>query len=189
MQSAANVAFAEDKTATEVLEDLSRDKSFNPDNYPTKTDDYSLQIIQLAESADKELFVYVYQPSGKTKDFKASSINISTTINDNISYLNYKLELLNSSGVFYKYKVSGLTVKDESVRYYAISSIYRPFDESIDKQASGGNTVTEVNYAVNRQYAFGSINGKPYVNCVDIETIVVTDKFVGFVRYKDGFKL
>ena len=24
---------------------------------------------------------------------------------------------------------------------------------------------------------------------MDIETIVVTDKFVGFVRYKDGFKL
>ena len=171
------------------MEDLKKDTSFKPENYPSKADDYSLQIIQLAESSDKELFVYVYQPSGKAKNFKASSINISTTTNDSISYLNYKLELLNSSGVFYKYKVSGLTVKDEGVRYYAISSIYRPFDESIDKQASGGNTVTEVNYAVNKQYAFGSINGKPYVNCVDIETIVVTDKFVGFVRYKDGFKL
>lgn len=183
------VARAESITYSGVMEDLKKDTSFNPGNYPTKADDYSLQIIQLAESSDKELFVYVYQPSGKVKDFKASSINISTTINDSISYLNYKLELLNSNGVFYKYKVSGLTVKDESVRYYAISSIYRPFDESIDKQASGGNTVTEVNYAVNKQYCFGEINGKPYVNCVDIETIVVTDKFVGFVRYPDGFKL
>lgn len=183
------VARAESITYSGVMEDLKKDTSFKPENYPTKADDYSLQIIQLAESSDKELFVYVYQPSGKTKNFKASSINISTTINDSISYLNYKLELLNSSGVFYKYKVSGLTVKDESVRYYAISSIYRPFDESIDKQASGGNTVTEVNYAVNKQYCFGEINGKPYVNCVDIETIVVTDKFVGFVRYPDGFKL
>ena len=183
------VARAESITYSGVMEDLKKDTSFKPENYPTKADDYSLQIIQLAESSDKELFVYVYQPSGKAKDFKASSINISTTINDSISYLNYKLELLNSSGVFYKYKVSGLTIKDDSVRYYAISSIYRPFDESIDKQASGGNTVTEVNYAVNKQYAFGSINGKPYVNCVDIETIVVTDKFVGYVRYKDGFKL
>lgn len=183
------VARAESITYSGVMEDLKKDTSFNPGNYPTKADDYSLQIIQLAESVNKELFVYVYQPSGKVKDFKASSINISTTINDSISYLNYKLELLNSNGVFYKYKVSGFTVKDESVRYYAISSIYRPFDESIDKQASGGNTVTEVNYAVNKQYAFGSINGKPYVNCVDIETIVVTDKFVGFVRYPDGFKL
>lgn len=183
------VARAESITYSGVMEDLKKDTSFNPGNYPTKVDDYSLQIIQLAESSDKELFVYVYQPSGKVKDFKASSINISTTINDSISYLNYKLELLNSNGVFYKYKVSGLTIKDESVRYYAISSIYRPFDESIDKQASGGNTVTEVNYAVNKQYCFGEINGKPYVNCVDIETIVVTDKFVGFVRYPDGFKL
>ena len=183
------VARAESITYSGVMDDLKKDTSFKPENYPTKADDYSVQIIQLAESSDKELFVYVYQPSGKTKNFKASSINISTTINDSISYLNYKLELLNSNGVFYKYKVSGLTVKDESVRYYAISSIYRPFDESIDKQASGGNTVTEVNYAVNKQYCFGEINGKPYVNCVDIETIVVTDKFVGFVRYPDGFKL
>ena len=183
------VARAESITYSGVMEDLKKDTSFKPENYPSKADDYSLQIIQLAESSDKELFVYVYQPSGKVKDFKASSINISTTINDSISYLNHKLELLNSNGVFYKYKVKGLTVKDESVRYYAISSIYRPFDESIDKQASGGNTVTEVNYAVNKQYCFGEINGKPYVNCVDIETIVVTDKFVGFVRYPDGFKL
>lgn len=183
------VARAESITYSGVMEDLKKDTSFKPENYPTKADDYSLQVIQLAESVNKELFVYVYQPSGKTKNFKASSINISTTINDSISYLNYKLELLNSSGVFYKYKVSGLTVKNESVRYYAISSIYRPFDESIDKQASGGNTITEVNYAVNKQYCFGEINGKPYVNCVDIETIVVTDKFVGFVRYPDGFKL
>ncbi len=182
-------ARAESITYSNALDDLKKDTSFKPENYPSKADDYSLQIIQLAESVNKELFVYVYQPSGKAKNFKASSINISTTINDSISYLNYKLELLNSNGVFYKYKVTGLTVKDESVRYYAISSIYRPFDDSVDKQASGGNTVTEVNYAVNKQYAFGSINGKPYVNCVDIETIVVTDKFVGFVRYQDGFKL
>ena len=183
------IAKAESITYSGVLDDLKKDASFNPGNYPTKADDYSLQIIQLAESVNKELFVYVYQPSGKAKDFKASSINISTTVNDSISYHNFKLEFLNSDGAFYKYKVVGLTVKDDAVRYYAISSIYRPFDENIDKPASGGNTVTEVNYAVNKQYCFGEINGKPYVNCVDIETIVVTDKFVGFVRYKDGFKL
>ncbi|HBK01807.1 MAG TPA: hypothetical protein DDY77_02080, partial [Clostridiales bacterium] len=144
---------------------------------------------QLAESVNKELFIYVYQPSGESKNFKASSINISTTINDSISYSNYKLDFLNSDGVFYKYKVAEFTVRNENVRYYAISSIFRPFDESIDEQASGGNTITEVNYAVNKQYAFGTINGKPYVNCVDIETIVVTDKFVGFVRYENGFTL
>lgn len=74
------VARAESITYSGVMEDLKKDTSFKPENYPTKADDYSLHIIQLAESSDKELFVYVYQPSGKAKNFKASSINISTTI-------------------------------------------------------------------------------------------------------------
>ncbi len=181
-------AKAEEIVYTGVLEDLGKDSSFNADNYLTIEDDYSLKIIQLAESVNKELFVYVYQPSGENKNFKASSINISTTINDSVSYSNYKLDFLNSNGVFYKYKVAEFAVRDENVRYYAISSIFRPFDESIDEQASGGNTITEVPFKVSKQYTFGTINGKPYVNCVDIETIVVTDKFVGFVRYKDGLK-
>ena len=176
-----------EKTASGVLEDLSKDASFNAENYPSAARDYSLQIIQLAESTDKELFVYVYQPSGD--EVRASSINISTTINDEISFFNYPLELLNFEGTLFKYKVTNFEVKKDPVRYYAISSIYRPFDASIGDEKSGNNTINEVNYAVNRQYCFGEINGKPYINCIDIETIVVTDKFVGFVRYKDGFKL
>lgn len=176
-------------TYTNVLEDLQRDSSFSKDNYPEKATDYSLQIIQLAESSDKELFVYVYQPSGQLKGLVASSINISTTINDAVSYHNYKLELLNADGVFFKYKVSDFVVKDDAVRYYAITSVYRKWDKTIDPATGNDDTVTEVNYNVSKQYAFGTINGKPYVNCVDIDTIVVTDKFVGFVRYENGFTL
>lgn len=176
-------------TYTNVLEDLQRDSSFSKENYPEKATDYSLQIIQIAESSDKELFVYVYQPSGQLKGLVASSINISTTINDAVSYHNYKLELLNADGVFFKYKVSDFIVKDDAVRYYAITSVYRKWDKTIDPATGNDNTVTEVNYNVSKQYAFGTINGKPYVNCVDIDTIVVTDKFVGFVRYENGFTL
>lgn len=176
-------------TYTNVLEDLQRDSSFSKDNYPKKETDYSLQIIQLAESSDKELFVYVYQPSGQLKGLVASSINISTTVNDAVTYHNYKLELLNADGVFFKYKVSDFVVKDDAVRYYAITSVYRKWDKTIDPATGNDNTVTEVNYNVSKQYAFGTINGKPYVNCVDIDTIVVTDKFVGFVRYENGFTL
>lgn len=174
---------------TDVLDDLNKDNGFSTANYPEKADDYSLQVIQIAESTDKELFVYVYQPSGQKKKLSACSINISTTINDEISYINYKLQFLNSGGVFFKYKVTDFTVKDDPTRYYAITSIYRPFDETIDKGAEYDNTITEVNYDVSKQYCFSTINGKPYVNVVDIETITITDKFVGFVRYKDGFAL
>lgn len=176
-----------EKTASGVLEDLSKDASFNATNYPSNAKDYSLSVMQLAESTDKELFIYVYQPSGDK--VRASSINISTTINDEISFFNYPLKLLNFEGTLFKYKVANFEVKKDPVRYYAISSIYRPFDAGIGDEKSGNNTINEVNYAVNRQYCFGEINGKPYVSCVDIETIVITDKFVGFVRYKDGFKL
>ena len=186
-QSFSAVAAENKKTASGVLEDLSKDASFKAENYPSNAKDYSLSVMQLAESTDKELFVYVYQPSGDK--VKASSINISTTINDDISFFNYSLELLNFDGTLFKYKVTNFEVKKDPVRYYAISSIYRPFDASIGDKKSGNNTINEVNYAVNRQYCFGEINGKPYVSCVDIETIVITDKFVGFVRYKDGFKL
>ena len=183
------IARAESIEYSGVLDDLKKDASFQESNYPERPTDYSLNIIQIAESVNKELFVYVFQPSAARKNITASSINISTTINDAISFMNYKLDLLNSSGVFYKYKVRDFVVKDEPTRYYAITSIYRPFDESIDAGTGNDNTITEVNYAVNKQYCFGTINGNPYVNCVDIETIVVTDKFVGFVRYMDGFKL
>ena len=186
-QSFSAVAAEENKTASGVIEDLSKDASFNAANYPSNAKDYSLSVMQLAESTDKELFVYVYQPSGDK--VRASSINISTTINDEISFFNYPLKLLNFEGTLFKYKVTNFEVKKDPVRYYAISSIYRPFDAGIGDEKSGNNTINEVNYAVNKQYCFGEINGKPYVNCIDIETIVVTDKFVGFVRYPDGFKL
>ena len=175
-----------EKTASGVIEDLSKDASFNAANYPSNAKNYSLSVIQLAESADKELFVYVYQPSGDK--VKASSINISTTINNDISFFNYSLELLNFEETLFKYKVMNFEVKKDLVRYYAISSIYRLFDADIGDEKSGNNTINEVNYAVNKQYCFGEINGKPYVNCIDVETIVVTDKFVGFVRYPDGWK-
>lgn len=186
-QSFSAVAAEENKTASGVIEDLSKDVSFNTENYPSNAKDYSLSVMQLAVSTDKELFIYVYQPSGDK--VRASSINISTTINDEISFFNYPLKLLNFEGTLFKYKVANFEVKKDPVRYYAISSIYRPFDESIGDKKSGNNTINEVNYAVNKQYCFGEINGKPYINCIDIETIVVTDKFVGFVRYPDGFKL
>lgn len=190
--SGATIVFADTSVNivyTNVLDDLKKDSSFAITNYPQKTDDNSLQVIQIAESADKELFVYVYQPSGQYKKLTACSINISTTVNDKISFLNYKLQLLNSSGVFFKYKVIGFVVKNETTRYYAITSIYRPFNELLDKNAEHGNSITEVNYNVSKQYSFSVINGNPYVNVVDIETITITDKFVGFVRYSDGFKL
>ena len=189
-QTTALSAYAESTSYSDVLDDLRKDENFSPSTYPTVANDYSLQVIQVAESTGKELFVYVYQPSGQAKDLRASSINISLKPRVEIADVrNYKLTLLNSSGVFYKYRVDGLTVSSDTTRYYTITTIYRPFDETIDKQADHGNTVTEVDYKVAKEYCFSTINGEPYSRVLDVETIEITDKFVGFVRYSDGFKL
>lgn len=183
-------AYAESTSYSDVLDDLRKDENFSPSTYPSVANDYSLQVIQIAESTDKELFVYVYQPSGQAKDLRASSINIALVPRESISDVrNYKLTLLNSSGVFYKYRVDGLTVSSDTTRYYTVTTIYRPFDEMIDEGAEHGNEVTEVDYKVAKEYCFSMINGEPYSRVLDIETIEITDKFVGFVRYMDGFQL
>ena len=61
---------------TDVLEDLQKDESFKVEDYPAKADDYSLQIIQIAESVNGELFIYVYQPCHDTKDLVATYISM-----------------------------------------------------------------------------------------------------------------
>lgn len=184
------IAYAQDKVYSNVLDDLKKDSVFSEKYYPEKENDYSLQVINVAESVDNELFVYVYQPSGQKKNLRASSINISTKPKWDVKPHNYFLEYLNSSGTLFKYKVKDFTVITDVTRYYCITSIYRPFDKELnDTEPGAGQAITEVDYAVKKQYEFGTINEEPYIHVVDVDTITVTDKFVGFVRYKSGFKL
>ncbi len=176
-------------TYSDALSDLKKADNFDVGLYPLNAKDYSLKVIQVAESSANELFVYVYQPCARSKELTATSINISTAIED-IKYRNYKLRLVSSVSVFYKYVVEDLTV-DTSVpmRSYSISSIYRAFDKSIDSELDNGNMLTEVNYDVSKQYYLGSVNGETFCKAVDLETITITDKFVGMVRYLQGYHL
>ncbi len=176
---------------TTALEDLSTDENFNVEDYPMIEDDYSLQVMQIAESSDKELFVYVYQPSADHMNLRASSINISCSLHIKENIKNYELNFLNKQGVFYKYVVDGLSVSDETTRYYEVISIYRPWDENIDKGLDpiNDNTIDEVVFKVAKQYTFINSDDGVITSVSELETIEITDKFVGFIRYKDGFDL
>ena len=186
----APTAYAAEGTVySDVLDDLQKDESFSESNYPYVADDYSLQVVQIAESVNKELFVYVYQPCGLTMPLTATSINISTAINDSLYYQNYKLSLLDRQGVFGKYRVDGLTVKNDALRYYDISSIFRAWDETIDEPAEDGNTIQEVSYNVGKLYSASTVDGKVTYDCITTETILITDKHVGYLRYNNGFFL
>lgn len=171
---------------SDVLTDLTKDPEFDTSLYPTNASDTSINVIQIAESSDKKLIVYAYQPSGSQGKLRASSINIGE--DENLSIKNYKLEYVNSVGVFYKYVVKDFTIKDYQVRYYYIPSIFRPFIDGVDTQATFENSVTEVVFEVAKQYRFTGTAENYTCDVAEMETITVTDKFVGFVRYPDGFK-
>lgn len=175
--------FASDnqKEYSSVLIDLQKDTKFHIEDYPVVLEDYSLNVIQIAESTDKELFVYVYQPSGLFGGLQASSINISTS---NLNFVNYKLSFSNSYGTVYKYLVEDFVVSTETTREYEITAIYRPFDKTIDKELTNGNIIIGVDYPVSKKWIFTTTEIGTTLYCHDIETIEITDKYVGFARVK-----
>ncbi len=167
-----------------VLYDLQKDENFNVSDYPTIKDDYSVKVIQIAESTGKELLIYIYQPSAEFKELKFTTISISTIIdNENADFNLYNLTFLNSDGVFLKFKVEDLEVKDDIMRRYNISEIHRQFDKGIDKELDNGNLVTEVPYRVAQDWTVTTVDDKTYYKLNEIEVVEITDKYVGFVRY------
>lgn len=196
-------AYAETASYTDVLDDLRKDENFSPALYPEVADDYSLQVIQIAESQDKELFVYVYQPCQIVYPLVATDINMSLSdkvgsivvedeevLGSDTSRL-YGLTLINSQGVFVKYKVNGLTVGSGMVRYYTISSIYRDYIEGVDGGSGNDNTKLSKAFAVGKQFAAMTTESGVSYACKDIDFVVIKNPFVDFLAYGtyDGFDL
>ena len=63
-------AASEEKQYSNVLDDLKKDSTFDVATYPDDPEDVSVKLIQIAESEDGQLFLYVYQPSNDTIDLK-----------------------------------------------------------------------------------------------------------------------
>ena len=185
--TSSGVAFADNGTlqGSDVLVDLSKDTSFRQSDYPVNESKNTISIITISESWNKELLIYTYQPA-VNKNYRANYISMSIKINDSIDPSIYKLTFCNSNGTLCKYVVDNFTVKDDDVRYYEIYSIFRPFDETVDKEAYNDNTINSVPFGVSKSWKFGTINGNSYVDCVDVKTIDVTAKYVGFVRYENS---
>ena len=178
-----NQVFAVDKVSySSVLEDLQKDETFNVNDYPVVENDYSLKVIQVAESSNDELFVYVYQPKADN-DILATSINISTGIDENLSYVNYKLQKIDSYQTLFKYKVIGFEVLDIETRYYDISSIFRLWIDGVDLEVGNDNTVSEVAFEVSKLYTVVTFENNVYYYCSDTEVVEIVSKYVGFIRY------
>ena len=175
---------------TDVLTDLTKDEKFDVTAYPANPKDYSLKVIQIAESINKELFIYVYQPSNSTIDLIATEIRLSTPVAGAVAEVyDYPLTLLSTNTVFDKYKVEGLTVKDDSVRYYDITAIFRAFNANIDSESGTDNTIDYVSFNVGQVWTVYTLDDNVVYSYTYGDTIIVTDKWCGTIRYDDNLNL
>ena len=178
------IAFAE-TSYSNVLDDLKQDKDFYIADYPKIKDDYSLQVIQIAESIAGELFVYVYQPSGK---LQATCIHLAQeqepTTEDTHEY---KLTLLNSEETLFKYKVEGIKLRNSTVRFYDITSIFRAWDAELDVGTDNDNVTSEVAFEVAQLWTVTDTNEGVLYAMTGVETLQILNPYTSFLRYRDGF--
>lgn len=169
------------KAYSNVLDDLQSDENFIVEDFPVDEDNFSLQVIQVAESVDKELFVYVYQPTGEEFDLRATHLNMS--LDDDASSTSiYSLTYLNSSGTLFKYKVDDVVVSSDVLRYYNVTSIYRNFLKGVDDELGYDNTINEVSFNVGKIWeAYTSTSKGVVYSCYETETITITEKYVGYL--------
>ncbi len=183
-----SAAFAASTDYTGPLEDLQQDPDFDVGQYPLVSGDHSIDVIQIAEGAGDELFVYVYQPCGDA--VTASSINICQDAPEQSErhWYNYKLQLIALDGALGKYMVEGFTLRSALLRYYDISAIYRlPFGSELTSTLPNGNQTDEVSYEVARCYMAVTVDGKVQYGEQYTEVIPIKKMRVGYVRYLNGF--
>lgn len=181
-------AFADTSGYTSVLTDLQSDSNFDINKYPNNARDYSVNVIQIAESVNGELFLYTYQPCQLTTCLTATCINMS--LNETVDGTKlYDLTLLSYSGVFAKYLVDGVKVSEKAIRYYNITSIYRLWDNTIDGKPDNDNTQNELSFPVGRVWMAKTENGQVKYAVIDTNVVVIKPehKYVGMLRYNGGF--
>lgn len=184
LSSGAQFARAAASSYSDVLDDLRKDTAFDVEEYPTIKGDYSLQVIQIAESTDSELFIYVYHPSAD-KQTKATTISIAEQLNnaDDLQPILYNLELIHNVGVFYKYKVTGFKVSNKEERFYNVIMIQRPYVAAYDGASSNGNATNRKAYGVGQYwYATTSDNGDVTYRMLEVETVQIINPFTSHIR-------
>lgn len=186
--SSLSFVHAEEKYS-DVLTDLKKDTNFSEDYYTVDDSAIDISVIQIAETPDKELLIYTYQPANKTKEVKASSISISLTIDNNINPSIYDLTFINSNSVFAKYVVNDFVANNDMIHYYEIISIFRPFNEEYDTQPDDNNTINEISYSVGSLFCAAYTGDSIVYSRIDRDYVEITDKWCGFIRYDKGLYL
>lgn len=173
---------------TDVIDDLSIDPEFNLLDYPANDTDYSLKVIQFAEGETGDLYLYVYQPAAASKEILATSVNISDTGNPT-GLRECELTLVDSEGVFQKYRIETMYRGVNLIRKYLIVSLFRDFDPSLGDQTSGSHTIG-VKKAIPVECIWTASTdqaGNVTYRCDYTEdTIQVTSQTLGYLVYEEN---
>ncbi len=160
---------------TDVLTDLTKDETFNTGDYPSIDDNFSLEVIQIAESTDKKLYIYTYNPSHSVMNIEAEYVTFFDEYTESGKNLEakarrYKLKLISVSGVFDKYEIEDYQVSDEGKRYYNIVSLHVPYNSDIHEGKELVNGYTDyVAYEVKQQWESKWFNDELVYERMDFE--------------------
>lgn len=176
-------------STSEVLADLRKDPDFDESAYPYVKDDYGLYVIQIAESSNKELFVYAYQPCNDTYDLKGTKISISYGYSVDGSGLTphlYNLQLVSTDGTLDKYYVEGFTVPNDGDRYYNIVEIFRMINTEIDGEQDPTNPKTDKAYPVGQQWYVCDLNDNKHYEMNTFNTMFVETVLSSYITLQNG---
>lgn len=168
-------ARAEENRYSTVTEDFA---SLNIDysKYPMISDDFSLSVIQIAESNNNELFVYVYQPSGiKIGDLK---ILLSFSTGDSAVFSEYDMKFIAIEKTILKYVVVGIVVDTSKQNIYNITSVSR-----IALVNMGESDIKYKAYPVAQVWTASTNNGRRAYVCKGTEVVIVTGYYASSIRY------
>lgn len=205
-----SAVMAEVVATTDVLVDLQKDSNFDVSKYPLMTYDYFnqlntdddstndveyLSVLHIAESANKELFVYTYQPLNNLSDITATSINIATAesavldmaiAQNSTDFAKYDLKCVSFNGPFKKYLVENFVVSEDFYRYYCISEIERPFDTLLDEKI-GDKTITDFKaHNIGQAWCCYYSDDKLIYEMCTLDVVELTPTFTGSLYYPDG---
>ena len=181
-----------DKQYSNVLDDLKRDSTFDTSKYSDNENDNSVKLIQIAESTDNHLFLYVYQPCDAKIDLKCTKVSIHVGYSINGSDLDpeiFDLKLVSTEGVFDKYLVEGFESPDEPFRYYNVVALYREYNHAVDGDSISGSDTNEKSFSVGQQWCVYTLNGHLVYEMNTFETIQLDCKFSGNVELGTGVTL
>lgn len=184
---APSLVYADTTNTSSVLDDLRLDSNFDVGKYPSNSKDVGTYVIQIAESVNKDLFIYTYQPCQRSYSMQATKVNMSASKSIEATKL-YTLTLLSQEGVFCKYKVDDFKVSTKDTRYYNISSIYRKWLSGTDADVGNDNTVNESAFKVGQVWTVKTTGDTVRYDMYEEEVITITNQYVGMRRYSEGLR-